>query len=422
MRFLLKLTIILAILAGLGYAAYLPLKAYWVRRNKPVFRFAEVQQDDLRSIVNATGTVKPKLSVQIGTFVSGPIIELNADFNDDVKKGEILARIDPALYSAAVDRDQAALDTRLAEVNRVKAVWQQAVRDEQRTLSLYEQNEDFISDAELDRLKFNRMSLEAQRTISEASVKQAQANLLNSTVNLRYTEIKATHNGRVIDRKIDPGQTLAAQFQTPELFVLGVDMDEEMYIYASVDEADIGLIRKAQAEQQPVWFRVDAYPDELFEGRIKEIRMSSTEVQNVVTYPVVVTAPNPELKLLPGMTANLTFQIEEKQEAVLIPWAAVRFYPKPEMVREEDRKLLEGGGNEPSTEASETVDEVTADERVEASRKRLRRHVWVLEGEKLRAKEVLLGISDYRHAEVVEGDLEPGQKLVVNVDIGGRPG
>ena len=143
--------------------------------------------------------------------------------------------------------------------------------------------------------------------------------------------------------------------------------------------------------------------------------MSSTEVQNVVTYPVVVTAPNPEMKLLPGMTANLTFQIEEKKEAVLIPWSAVRFFPKPEMVREEDRKLLEGGGNdEPSTNESDTTDEVTADERVEASRKRLRRHVWILEGEKLRAMEVLLGISDYRHAEVVEGEVEAG------AEVGGR--
>ena len=190
------------------------------------------------------------------------------------------------------------------------------------------------------------MSLEAQLLISQASVKQAEANLQNSTANLDYTEIKATQDGRVIDRKIDPGQTLAASFQTPEMFVLGVDMEKEMHIYASVDEADIGLIRQAQAEEQPVWFRVDAYPDELFEGRIKEIRMSSTEVQNVVTYPVVVTAPNPDLKLLPGMTANLTFQIEEKKDVILIPWSAVRFFPKPEMVREEDRKLLEGGVNE----------------------------------------------------------------------------
>jgi HlyD family secretion protein len=202
-------------------------------------------------------------------------------------------------------------------------------------------------------------------------------------------------------------------------------MEEEMHVYASVDEADIGLIRRAQLEDQPVTFRVDAYPNELFEGRIKEIRMSSTEVQNVVTYPVVVTAPNPDLKLLPGMTANLTFQVEEKKDVILIPWSAVRFFPKPDMVREKDRKLLEGGGSDKKDEQddrAQSIEEVTADERVEASRKRLRRHVWVLEGEKLRAIEVQLGISDYRHAELAEGEVEPGQKLVVDVQIGGRPG
>jgi HlyD family secretion protein len=422
MRFLLKLTIVLCLLAAGGYAAYRPLRAYWIRRNTPVFQFAEVQCGTLRSTVNATGTVKPRLSVQIGTFVSGPIIELNANFNDNVKKGDILARIDPAIYTANVDRDQAALDTRNAEVERVKALLQQAQRDEQRALMLFEENEDFISDAELDRLKYSRMSLQAQLTLSEAAVKQAIANLQNSQANLQYTEIKATQDGRVIDRKIEPGQTLAAQFQTPELFVLGVDMEKEMYVHASVDEADIGLIRKAQAEQQPVYFRVDAYPDELFEGRIKEIRMSSSEIQNVVTYPVVVTAPNPDLKLLPGMTANLTFQIEEKKDVIKIPWSAVRFFPKPEMVQEADRKLLEGTPGETTSNQQQPAADVTAEERVEASRKRLRRHVWILNGEKLQAREVLLGISDYRQAEMVEGDLQAGQKLVTDVQIGGRPG
>ncbi len=253
-------------------------------------------------------------------------------------------------------------------------------------------------------------------------MKQAAANLQTSRTNLNYCDIKASRDGRVIDRKIDPGQTLAAQFQTPVMFVLGVGMKEEMHVYASVDEADIGLIRKAQEEHRAVSFRVDAYPDELFEGRIKEIRMSSTELQNVVTYPVIVTAPNPDLKLLPGMTANLTFQIEEKKDVVLVPWSALRFFPKPEMVREEDRKLLEGGADEKPKDADEQVtsgDEITADERVEASRKRLRRHVWMLDGEKLKAIEVVLGISDYRHAELVEGNLQPGQTLVQGIQTPG---
>ena len=421
MRLLLKLTILTVVLAAIGFAAYRPAMAYWKQRSQPVFRFVDVTRGSLRATVNATGTVKPTLSVQIGTFVSGPITELNADFNDEVKEGQVLAEIDPAIYAAAVARDQAALDTRIAEVERVQALLEQAQRDEQRATELFEESEDFISQAERDRLRYNRLSLDAQLKISRASVKQAEAGLQNSAANLDYCKIKATRDGRVIDRKIDPGQTLAAQFQTPVMFVLGVGMRDEMHVYASVDEADIGLIRKAQDENRKVSFRVDAYPDELFEGRIKEIRMSSTELQNVVTYPVVVAAPNPELKLLPGMTANLTFEIEEKKDVVLVPWSALRFFPKPEMVRDEDRKLLEGGTEDKQDQdtQADSGDEITAAERVEANRKRLRRHVWALEGDKLKAIEVVLGISDYRHAELIEGKLEPGQKLVQGIQTPG---
>ena len=146
----------------------------------------------------------------------------------------------------------------------------------------------------------------------------------------------------VINRKIDPGQTLASQFQTPELFIVAPDMRKKMHIHALVDEADIGLIRQAQQEQKKVIFTVDAYLDDLFEGVVEEVRLSSTTTQNVVTYPVIVAAPNPDLKLLPGMTANISFQVEERQEVIKIPNAALRFYPKPEQVREEDRQLLEG--------------------------------------------------------------------------------
>src|SRR5262249_35270251 len=153
-------------------------------------------------------------------------------------------------------------------------------------------------------------------------------------------EIRAPVDGVVIDRKIDPGQTLAAQFQTPELFIIAPDMKKEMYVMASVDEADIGLIRRAQESNQPVHFTVDAYPDDLFEGKIGQVRMNSTTTQNVVTYPVVVTAPNPDMKLMPGLTANISFQISEKKDTIRIPNAALRFYPKPEQVRPEDRLLL----------------------------------------------------------------------------------
>ena len=313
-------------------------------------------------------------------------------------------------------------ESRSADISRVQALLSQAVADEKRALMLYEEDENFISDTELDSLKFNRESLEAQLDLAnaafrqaEASIEQAQSTLTLSQVNLDYTLIKAPMSGRVIDRKIDPGQTLAASFQTPELFILGIDMEEEMHIYASVDEADVGFIRNAQKESQPVRFRVDAYRDELFAGTIKEIRMGSTETQGVITYPVIVTATNPDLKLLPGMTANLTFQVEQKENVTRIPWSALRFFPKPEMVREEDRKLLTGEDDEEEDSQANAVDDLSVSEMVEAAQKRRQRHVWVQEGPLLKAIPVELGISDYKFAELVKGEVKAGQNLVTGI-------
>jgi HlyD family secretion protein len=414
MRLVVKISLALAILLGLGFGLRAAVNSYLARRNQPVYRFEDLSRGLLRATINATGRIEPKLKVQIGAFVSGPIIELLVDFNDEVKAGDLLARIDPALYEASVQRDEAALAIANAEVERVSAQLQQARNDERRGMQLFEQDDDFVSDAELDRLRFSRMAIEAQLSLAQSSVKQAQANLLNSQANLDYTQIRAPVDGLLIDKKIDPGQTLAAQFQTPELFVLGVAMRDEMYVYASVDEADIGQIRKAQAAEQPVYFRVDAYRDELFTGRIKEIRLSATETQNVVTYPVVVTAANPELKLLPGMTANLTFQVDQRQDVLRVPWAALRFFPRPEMVRDQDRTLIEGDRSENQQDESNvgSAESPTVQDLVSARREQ-KRHVWVKDGDKLRAVEVVLGISDYQYAELLQGDLQPGQQVVV---------
>ncbi len=418
MRLLVRLFLIFAVLLGMIAAVRFPVQAYLKKRRQPEFRLESLSSGTIRATRSATGRVEPKLKVQIGAFVSGPIVELNVDFNDEVKRGDVLAQIDPALYEASVRRDEAALATACAEVRRVTAVLQQAKNDERRGFELEKEDPDFVSDAELDRLRFGRMSLEAQLTLAESSVAQAEANLQNSKTNLRYTTISAPADGMVIDRKIDPGQTLASQFQTPELFILGVGMQEEMYVYASVDEMDIGQIKRAQAAEQPVRFRVDAYQDEFFVGKIKEIRLSSTEIQNVITYPVVVAVPNPELKLLPGMTANLTFQIEEKSDVLRIPWSAVRFFPKTEYVRPEDRHLIEGRADQATDEEDKTQTPAAMDvEELVEARRQQRRHVWLKDGDLLRAVEVQLGISDYRHAELVSGDLKPGDSVVVAVQV-----
>ena len=282
-------------------------------------------------------------------------------------------------------------------------------------MALREENEDYISDTELDQYKFSQASLEASVSVAEASVTRSDASLARSRQNLGYTKITAPDDGIIIDRKIDPGQTLTAQFQTPEMFILAPRMREKMHVFASVDEADIGLVNQAKDHDQPVHFTVDAYPNELFEGVIEQIRMSSTMTQNVVTYPVVVAADNPDLKLLPGMTASISFQVDEKNDVIKIPNAALRFYPDPQYVRPEDKKILEGAAVNTSEDDGDDNSMLSAMEKAEAQKKRHRRHVWVTEGELLRAIEVVTGLSDNKASVLVEGDIKEGTKLVTGI-------
>src|SRR5439155_13484770 len=180
---------------------------------------------------------------------------------------------------------------------------------------------------EMDQLRFNREALEAQIDVALANIDVAQAGVTNAETNLEFTRITAPVDGIVIDRKVDPGQTVAAGFQTPELFILAPDMEKHIYVYASVDEADIGQIRTAQEQKRPVTLTVDAYPQDVFTGTIFQVRKSATTTQNVVTYPVVIEAPNPDMKLMPGMTANISFQIDIRDNVTRVPVAAIRFVP-----------------------------------------------------------------------------------------------
>ncbi len=415
MKLLLKVAVVLAILAGGGYFAYVGVKAYLKTANKVYYRQIDVEEGEIISVVNSTGDIQPVLRVEVGSFVSGPIIKLPVDFNDEVKEGDLLAKVDPRLYRSAVARETAALKTRKADITRVEALLRQAKNEQKRANQLREKHPDFISDTELDQIVANLESLEAQLAVAEASVEQAEASLENAETNLEYTDIKAPKDGLVIDRKISEGQTMAAQFQTPQLFIIGVEMREHMYVYASVDEADIGLILDAKDRDAVVEFTVDAYPDDLFHGKIAQVRLNPTSTQNVVTYPVVVEAPNPELKLLPGMTASISFQVDRRDGVVKIPNAALRFFPKRENVRPEDQKLLEGGEAEAEVTEEETEEETekrSASETVEAKRKRKKRHVWVVDGELLKAIAIETGINDSRFTELVSGELKKGMKLV----------
>jgi HlyD family secretion protein len=397
-----------------GFFGYQPAMRYIAERNRQSYRTVEVSEGEIIAVVNSTGTVKPVSQVTIGSFVSGPIEELFVEFNQQVEKDEVLARIDPRIYAANVARDEANLATRRAEVERMTADLQRAINDERRAKRLQSAEGGFMSESEFDQIHFNRLSLEAQLKIARASVDEALAGLETSKANLEYCQIRSPVAGTVIDRKIDPGQTLASQFQTPELFVIAPDMQKEMHVFASVDEADIGYIRAARDAGNSVQFTVDAYPDDLFEGKIWQIRQSSTVVQNVVTYPVVVAAPNTDLKLMPGMTANLSFTIESRDKVVRVPNAALRFYPDRELVHPDDQKVLDGGT---LTDQDNAVEDKPATAKVAASRDSTLRHVWYEVDGLLRAIEIRVGISDYKNTELISGDLSVGQQLVMGLEV-----
>jgi HlyD family secretion protein len=414
---MIKWLVALLVLAGIAAASYRPIQQAIAERNRTKWRTQTIVIGELVQTVNSTGKVEPIRRVSVGAFVSGPVSELFVDFNDRVTKGQLMARIDQRLYTAAVQRDNASLRTRQAEVARAEAMLQQSKNDEKRGGDLRRVGQEFISEAEMDQFKFLRMTREAELEVTKTNVQQSQAQLDNSAANLNFTEIIAPCDGIVIDRKIDIGQTLAAQFQTPEMFVVAPSMEQKMHIYASVDEADIGLIRQAKDSNQVVRFTVDAYRDELFEkGKIVQIRLASKLEQNVVTYPVIVETPNENLKLLPGMTASLSFQIVKYENVKKIPNAALRFYPPREKVHPDDRKIIDGT-DEQKRLAEETVGMMSANDKAVASQAVSHRHVWVSDGEFLRAREVVTGISDNRWTELVSGDITESHELVVGEDL-----
>ena len=408
----LRRLVIVGVLTGLVVGGGAALSAWWKQQAVPKYLTAAVSRGRVETVVNSTGTIKPVRTVSVGAFTSGPVAEVYVDYNSRVQVDCVLAEIDDKLPVAAVDRDQAALDAQRADLGRVKALLQQAKNNEDRARKLMAVNKDYLSDTEMDQYYFARLTAEAQVKLSEASVKQAEAQLKNSKDNLGYTRIRSPEDGIVIERKVDPGQTVAASFQTPELFTIGVEMDKHMYVYASVDEADVGLIHQAKKQGRTVTFTVDAYPGDLFEGKIDQIRLNSTTTQNVVTYPVVIEAPNPDLKLMPGMTANLSFPVEAKDGVLRLPAAALRYVPPAGQVRPEDRHYVE---SLPPANGAGTATG-TAAEKAEKARNIRNRHIWVQDGPLLRAVPVTLGLIDYQYAEILGGDLAEGQAVVTGTD------
>jgi HlyD family secretion protein len=353
--------------------------------NAPKFKTQTAARGDIRATVTATGTMNAVTTVLVGTQVSGTISKLYVDFNSPVKKGQILAQIDPATFQAQVDQARANMMAARANVQKAEAAVVDTKRTMERNKTLFARN--LIAKSDEDTAETNYLSAEAQLSASKAAVAQTKAALDFAETNFRYTKIISPVDGTVISRNVDVGQTVAASFQTPTLFNIAQDLTR-MQIDTSVDEADIGKIKI----DQPVEFAVDAYPEITFTGKVSEIRNAPITVQNVVTYDVVVRVDNPDLKLKPGMTANVSIILDEKKGVLRIPNAALRFRPPAER------------GKEAAPQKG------SADQKGSA--------VWVLENGKPKRIKVTTGIGDGSYTEVVSGELKEGDAVIVE-SIGG---
>ncbi|MDQ5847562.1 MAG: efflux RND transporter periplasmic adaptor subunit, partial [Pseudomonadota bacterium] len=312
------------------------------------YRLAKVERGPLSAVVVASGTLNAVTTVQVGSQISGQVKEIFADFNTPVKRDQVIARIDPSTFELRVNQARAdvdaaesavavarsALAAQQAEVGRVKLTLADAQRDLERKQMLVDKK--FISPAEVDKartlldstreqLKATQAQIqvnEAQVKSAQATVKQRQSLLKQAQVDLERTIIRAPVDGTVILRNVDAGQTVAASLQAPVLFTIAQDL-RDMQVEAAIDEADVGRLRLGM----PASFAVDAFPRRSFSGEIRQIRKSPQNVQNVVSYTVVISAANPEFALLPGMTANVRVMVENRPSALKVPNAALRWRP-----------------------------------------------------------------------------------------------
>ena len=320
MRKTLLLLLAVIIVGGGAYGYY----RYTQKVVPPTITTARVTQGDLAETVGATGALQAVTTVQVGTQVSGTIQELNADFNSLVRKGQVLARLDPSLIQSQIEQARANLIRAEADLERLRVSLEDARTKLVRAKELTEKK--LIAQIELEAAEVAVRSAEAQLRSQEAGVTQSQASLRQNQVNLAHTVIESPIDGLVISRNVDVGQTVAASMSAPTLFVLAADLTK-MQVLASLDESDVGRIRPGQT----VRFRVDAYPTDEFTGGVTQVRLQPTTVQNVVTYQTVIDVPNPELKLKPGMTANVNIEIARRNNVIRVPNAALRFRPTAEI-------------------------------------------------------------------------------------------
>jgi HlyD family secretion protein len=303
-------------------AALLALAFAWRRKGTEVaLSTVTVDRGDILDVVGATGTLEAVVTVQVGSQVSGTIQALNADFNSQVKKGQVIARLDPSIFEARLGQAKANLISARANVERARAEVGDTKQKYTRAKEL--SAEKLLPASDLETAMANYDGAGAQVKAAEAAVSQAQANVNQAELDLSHTIIATPIDGVVIARNVDVGQTVAASFQAPVLFVIANDLTK-MRVNAAIDEADVGRIEPGQE----VSFRVDAYPDRAFDGRIEQVRLQPTTVQNVVTYNTIITVDNAELKLRPGMTATVSVIVHRADDALRVPAVALRFRPE----------------------------------------------------------------------------------------------
>jgi HlyD family secretion protein len=445
-----KILIIILLVAAVGIFA-----AFNLRGKGPVqYYTALVETGEIKQVVEATGTINAVITVQVGSQVSGTISKLYVDFNSHVKKGQLIAQIDPPLFEGALSQARADLENAKANLAVAIANTAKARASEVQTKADYERNlglskQGVISQQSLDVAKANADSAAAQVSAAlaqehqaRAQVQQKEAAVQVAQTNLDYTVIHAPIDGTVVARNVDVGQTVAASLQAPTLFTIAQDLTK-MQVYAKTDESDVGQIRSGQK----VTFKVDAYPRETFTGTVSQVRMNSTVVQNVVTYDTIIDFDNPELKLFPGMTAYVSIPVATAANVLKVANGALRY--KPDLPPEEIRALYQKSGI-PENAGSRTQQVATAesspavapppqrtgarkggasaggDAAAISPQSQVPRYdsqvVWKLAADKsLQPVRIKTGITDHTYTEVIQdlnGELKAGDELVTGVAQG----
>ena len=370
------------------------------------YKTETIEKGHVESMVVTTGTLNPVMQVDIGSQVSGIIKEIYVDFNSLIEKGQVLAILDQSAFLTKLNQSKANFASAEASLEKAQITLENLKKKFDRYTELF--TKELVSYEEMETIETQFLNAKADLKSTEAKLSQAQSQLDASQVDLEYTVITSPVKGVVIDRKFNIGQTVAASMQAPVLFSIAQDLSQ-MQVECSIDEADIGSVK----EGQNVQFSVDAYPDESFVGTISQVRYSPVITQNVVTYTTIVDVDNPDLNLLPGMTATVSIIVEQAKNVLLIPNAALRY--TPQFSEKELEQLLED-----RQKTGPKSDSVSPDKRNAKSPDQKRedsQHIWILdETSTLKSILVKTGVTDNSYSELLEGMLVEGQIIVTGED------